>query len=573
MECVWGWGIRRIWRGSWENVFSVSSVLTVLDQIVAIVAGLLFLAVGWGLGIRVELRRQQAAKMSADDIRAEAEKNASELLAKSKADAEAEAGRITREAEQKMKEAEASLAAEKTAMEAERESDAARRSSLEALSRKIAEREDIVDSKEKKLGERESLVSGQQSRLDVKEERLFSLETELREKESSLAESEQKLQEGLERQAGLSKEQALEQLLERVENANRLTLSRRISRAEAAAKEEAERRARRIVTLAIQKVASEQVMESALSVVSLPSDDMKGRIIGREGRNIHMLRNLTGVDFIIDDTPAAVLLSSFDPVRREIASRALEALVADGRIQPAKIEEVVNNAKREVADFIVSEGDRAALEAGVSGLAPELVKYLGRLRFRTSYDQNVLTHSLEVSFLAACMAAEVGADIQTAARAGLLHDIGKAVSADVVGPHAVIGGRICEKFGENEAVVHCVEAHHEDVEQRTLEAMLVQAADAISAARPGARRDNVENYVKRLEDLEKIASDFEGVEQVYAIHAGREVRVCVNPRTIDDLGAADLARKIADRIEKESQYPGEVLVTVVRENRQQAKAQ
>jgi ribonuclease Y len=336
---------------------------------------------------------------------------------------------------------------------------------------------------------------------------------------------------------------------------------------EAQAKEEADERARRVITSAIQRWASDQVSESSVSVVPLPSEEMKGRIIGREGRNIRALEMATGVDLIIDDTPEAVILSGFDPVRREIARQALGKLIQDGRIHPARIEEMVDKARAEVETIIKEEGERAAFEAGVPGLNPDLLKSLGRLHFRYSMGQNVLKHSVESAHLCAMMAAELGADVNVARRAALLHDIGKGVSHEVEGPHALIGADIAKRLGQPPKVVHAIAAHHFEEEPQTVEAFLVQAADAISGARPGARRDSLEAYVKRLEALENIANSFDGVDKSFAIQAGREVRIVVKPEDVDDLAAARMARDIVSKIEETLEYPGQIKVMVIREKR------
>jgi ribonuclease Y len=372
----------------------------------------------------------------------------------------------------------------------------------------------------------------------------------------------------LERIARLTEEQAKEVLLSRIENQVRDEATRRIRAIEEAARDEAEARAREIITLAIQRCASDQVAEAVVSVVPLPNDEMKGRIIGREGRNIRALEAATGVDLIIDDTPEAVILSGFDPVRREVARLALTKLIIDGRIHPARIEDVVAKARQEVDAVVREAGERAALEANVHGLQPDLLKILGRLHFRTSYGQNVLAHSVEVSILAATMAYELGADVNVCKTAALLHDIGKAIDQEVEGPHAIISGEVARRFGKSPKVVHAIVAHHAtEAEPQTLEAAIVQAADAISAARPGARRETIDLYIKRLEALESIANSFTGVEKSFAIQAGREVRIIVKPEEIDEFAANRLASDIARKIEENLDYPGQIKVSVVRETR------
>ncbi|GAC1440945.1 MAG: ribonuclease Y [Solirubrobacteraceae bacterium] len=371
----------------------------------------------------------------------------------------------------------------------------------------------------------------------------------------------------LERLSGLSASEARAQLLQRVEDEARHEAARLVRDIEDEARGEAQRRARSILAVAMQRLAAPQAAETTVSVVQLPSDDMKGRIIGREGRNIRALETLTGVDFIIDDTPGAVVLSAFDGTRREIARMTLERLVADGRIQPARIEEVYEQCRAELEHHLQEAGEAAVLEAGVRGLNSELVRLLGRLRFRTSYGQNVLQHSVECALLCALMADELGASSAAARRAALLHDIGKAVTHEVEGPHALVGAQLARRHGESEAVAHAIEAHHNEVEPQSVEAVLVQAADALSSARPGARGESLESYVKRLRHLEQIAGRHTGVEKVHAMQAGREIRVMVHPHQLDDDAVATLARQIAREVESELEYPGHIKVTVIRESR------
>jgi len=439
----------------------------------------------------------------------------------------------------------------------------------------------IKEQAKKEEGERRSKIIALEERLSKKEEMLEEKIENLEQKKSLLSKKEQEIEElknqikeirrrqeqELQKISRLSKEEAKKLLLQMVEKESSEELVERIKKLEARLKEEADEKAREIISEAIQRLAAPQTTETTVYTIHLPSDEMKGRIIGREGRNINAIEKATGVDVIVDDTPEAIVISAFDPVRRYIAKIALEKLIADGRIQPARIEEVVKEAKKEVAKIIKESGEQAVYEVGVAGLPEDLIKLLGRLRFRTSYGQNVLKHSVEVAFLASMLAAEIGADQNIAKKAGLLHDIGKAVDHEVPGSHALIGRDIAKKFGLPEEVVHAIEAHHEEVPFKTTEAILVQAADAISGARPGARRETLESYIKRLEELENIANSFPGVEKSFAIQAGREIRVLVIPEKISDLEAIKLAKNIAHKIEKELKYPGQIKVNVIRETR------
>ncbi|MGN0518769.1 MAG: ribonuclease Y [Acutalibacteraceae bacterium] len=434
---------------------------------------------------------------------------------------------------------------------------------------------------EKELSDRRKEVQRQERRIQQKEETLDKKLENLEVKEDNVAKklkaAEQKLEESekiknsqiemLERISGYTVEQAKDYLLKNLEAELVHEKAVKIMDYEQQLKEEADKKARNIISLAIQRCAADHVAEATVSVVPLPNDEMKGRIIGREGRNIRAIETLTGVDLIIDDTPEAITLSSFEPVRREIARLSLEKLIADGRIHPARIEEMVDKARREVEATIKSEGERAYIEAGVNGIHPELVKLLGRLRYRTSYGQNVLDHSLEVAYLAGIMASELGLDPTIARRAGLLHDIGKALDHEIEGSHVEIGIDVARKYKEHEAVIHAIHAHHGDVEPKTVVACLVQAADAISAARPGARRENLENYIKRLQKLEEVASSFEGVERSFAIQAGREIRVIVKPESVKDERMTLLAREICQKIESDLEYPGQIKVNIIRESR------
>jgi len=437
----------------------------------------------------------------------------------------------------------------------------------EELEREVRERRQEVQRTERRLINKEETLDRRQDTLSQREENLSKQERTLVERAKSLDVLHEESIKELERISGLSRDGAKERILSEVSEALKDETARLIRDSEATAREEAEGRARSVISLAIQKCAADHVAENTVSVVELPNDEMKGRIIGREGRNIRALETLTGIDLIIDDTPEAVILSGFDPVRREVARLALERLVSDGRIHPARIEEMVEKAQKDVDNLIKQEGEQAALNLSVHGLHPEVIKLLGRLRFRTSYGQNVLKHSIEVAHLAASMASELGADVAVARRAGLLHDIGKAVDHEVEGSHVAIGVNLLRRYRESGDVIKAMEAHHGDVEAQSVEAFLVTAADAISAARPGARRETLEMYLKRLEKLEEIANSFEGVEKSYAIQAGREIRIMVKPDRIDDLGAVRLARDIVKKIEKDIEYPGQVKVTVIRETR------
>ena len=434
---------------------------------------------------------------------------------------------------------------------------------------------------EKEVKERRAEQQKQERRLQQKEENLDHKTEMIEKKEEALAQKHAALDkeqeeiklikrsqtEMLERISGFTAEQAKDYLIAQVESEVTHETALKIKEIEARAKDEADQRAREIVATAIQRCAADHVAEITVSVVPLPSDEMKGRIIGREGRNIRTLETLTGADLIIDDTPEAITVSCFEPVRREIARLALEKLIADGRIHPTHIEEMVEKARREVDGVIRAEGERAVLETGVRGLHPELQKLLGKLHYRTSYGQNVLQHSIEVSHIAGMMAAELGADVQAAKRAGLLHDIGKALDHEFEGTHVALGVEYARKYREKEDIIHAIQAHHGDVECRTLVACLVQAADAISAARPGARRENLENYIKRLEKLEEITGSYPGVEKSYAIQAGREVRVMVKPEQVSEDEMVILARELAKRIESELEYPGQIKVHVLRETK------
>ena len=445
-------------------------------------------------------------------------------------------------------------------------------------------REEILRTKnefDREVKERRAELTRQERRLTQKEENLDKKTEALEKKDETLSrkikenteagEEIQKIKaeqfETLQKMAGLSAEEAKAQLVQELETEIRREQAIRLTEMEEEFKEEADTKAKNIIALAIQRLAADQVAEATVSVVALPNDDMKGRIIGREGRNIRAIEQMTGVDLIIDDTPEAITVSGFDPVRREVARLALEKLISDGRIHPTRIEETVEKARREVDSAIKTAGERATYDTGLHGFQPEMIKLLGRLKYRTSYGQNVLMHSIEVSLLSGIIADELGCDSTLAKRAGLLHDIGKALTQEVEGSHVQLGVELAKKFKESADVIHAIESHHGDVEPRTLLAMIVQAADAISAARPGARRENLENYIKRLTRLEEIANSFGGVEKSFAIQAGRELRIMVKPEQVKDDDMALVARQIAQKIEGELEYPGQIKVSIIRENR------
>ena len=503
-----------------------------LGMIGAVLALGLAVGVGWWFATVRSRDQDDSAGTTAQSVLAEARLESQRLLTKAEEEARAEAQAFRDKAESEVDH---------------------RKVELVSLEDRIAGREQTLEQRAANLAQREQL--------------LIHREDELKEVQADAETLRQDARLQLERVAGFDPSAAKKELLEEVEDEARREAMVLVRDLEIKAREEADRRARRILTTAIQRLATEAVADSTVSVVSLPADDRKGRIIGREGRNIRAFEAITGVNLIVDDTPEAVSIASFDPVRREVARLTLERLVTDGRIHPSSIEESFEKASSEVEQSVQDGGEWAILEVGVARINPELVTLLGRLKYRTSYGQNVLNHVVESAHIAGMLAAELGIDPAEPKRAALLHDIGKAVTHEVEGPHAMIGAEIARRFGEDPAIVHGIEAHHNDVEARTLSAVLVQAADAVSASRPGARREALESYVRRLETLEEIASDFEGVDRVFAMQAGREVRVVVDPGEVDDLAASDLARRIARRLEEDLQYPGQIEVTVIREVR------
>ena len=488
------------------------------------------------IGYYVRRRIAEAAIVSAETA-------AKKLVDDAEKDAEAKKKEILLEAKEEV---------HKLRSEQDREAKE-RRTELQRLERRLVQKEENLDRKVDALEKKEESLERVEAELDKSQARINDLYAK------QLAE--------LERVSGLSSEEAKNYLLASVEDEIKHEMAIMIKEIEQQAKEDADKKAREIISLAIQRCAADHVAETTVSVVSLPNDEMKGRIIGREGRNIRTLETLTGIDLIIDDTPEAVILSGFDPVRREVARVALEKLIVDGRIHPARIEEMVEKAQKEVEQKIKEAGEQATFETGVHGLHPEIIRLLGRLKYRTSYGQNVLKHSIEVAHLAGIMAAELGVDVMLAKRSGLLHDLGKAVDHEVEGPHVTIGADLAKKYRESADVVNAIGAHHGDEEPKTVQAVLVAAADAVSAARPGARRETLESYLKRLTRLEEIAESFEGVDKSFAIQAGREIRIMVKPDKIDDLSSVRLVRDIVKKIEDELEYPGQIKVTVIRETR------
>ena len=507
-----------------------------MDILIPIIVGLVALLLGIGVGYMVRKNIAEAKIKTAEEA-------AAKILIDAK-----------KEAETRNKEA--LLEAKDEILRLRTEAD-----------RENKDRRNDIQRQEKRLQQKEESLDKKIDTIERQEENLHKSEQEInRQLEKAKAMNEEKIKE-LETISGLTTAEAKQILLNSIENEIRHEAAIMVRDIEQQAKDEGEKRAREVISTAIQRIAADHVSETTVSVVPLPNDEMKGRIIGREGRNIRTLETLTGIDLIIDDTPEAVILSGFDPVRREVARIALEKLILDGRIHPARIEEMVEKSKVEVEKRIWDEGETATFETGVGGLHPEIIKMLGRLKFRTSYGQNVLQHSKEVAYLAGIMASELGADVTLAKRGGLLHDLGKAIDHEVEGSHVSIGADVAKKYRENDAVIHCIAAHHGDIEIRSIEAALVQAADAISAARPGARRETLEFYIKRLQKLEEIADSFEGVEKSFAIQAGREIRIIVKPDKIDDVGAARFARDIAKKIESELEYPGQIKVVIIRETR------
>ncbi|MBO7250519.1 MAG: ribonuclease Y [Clostridia bacterium] len=504
----------------------------ILLVVAVVISALVGIAVGIAMRKKIAESKIGSAETEAKKIKIDAAKEAESMKKEALISAKEDILRQRNEAEKELKE---------------------RRAEISRSERRIAQKEENLDKKSESLERKNEMLDKKLKENDAVREQIEAL---------------RKQEEGiLEKISGISAEEAKEELITRVESEVKHELAQRLSELEEQFKEEADTKAKNIISLAIQRCAADHVAETTISVVSLPSEDMKGRIIGREGRNIQMIEKLTGVELIIDDTPEAITLSGFDPIRREIARLTLEKLISDGRIHPSRIEETVERATKEVETTIKQAGERATFDVGIHGINPELVKMLGRLRFRTSYGQNVLKHSIEVSLIAGMIADELGVDSTVAKRAGLLHDIGKAQTHEMEGSHIELGVNLARRYKESKEVIHAIEAHHGDVEAKTITAVIVQAADAISAARPGARREDLENYIKRLEKIEEIAKEFGGVDKAYAVQAGREIRVMVKPEEVNDDGMKVIARDMAAKIQEEVKYPGQIKINVIRESR------
>ena len=515
---------------------STAAILAIVLPIVALVVGAAAGIFGYSL---YQNKKRGAAKQAANKMLEDAVNEVKEMRKTATREAKEELAKERSEQERELRE---------------------KQSAISRSEQRIIQREETLDKKEQLLDKKSDDLDAQKASLAQKHAEVDKLKTEL-------ASANRKILDEIQRVAGMSKDEAKSQLIDAIRDEAKHDAAKMVRDIDAEAKEEADKRAQKIVALAVQRCAVDHSSEITVSTVALPNDEMKGRIIGREGRNIRALETATGCDLIIDDTPEAVVLSCFDPIRREVARIALEKLISDGRIHPGRIEDLVEKAQKEVDVKIKEAGENAMYETGVFGLNPELAKILGRLRFRTSYGQNVLRHSIEASHLAGIMAAELGANVPLCKRAGLLHDIGKALDHELEGTHVSIGVDVAKKYKESKEVIHCIAAHHNDVDPETIEAVIVQCADAISGARPGARRESLDNYVKRLEKLEEIANGFEGVEKSFAVQAGREIRIIVKPEVVDDVQAMYMSKEIAKQIEQDMQYPGQIKVNVIRETR------